>query len=121
MSARSHVVSSAVPIVGRLYVGSSRAIGRLGPRRMVRRASSALRTPARMPSAYAPTNASAASPGSFGKSSDVASTYTGRRAEHVMNGATRIVARRSRRSGTARAAMIPGSAHAWLESSGTNE
>ena len=37
-----------------------------------------------------------------------------------MNGATRIVASRSRRSGISRVLMMPGSAHACDVSSGTN-
>jgi hypothetical protein len=44
--------------------------------------------------------------------------YTGRRAEQVISGATRIVARRSRGSWMLRVAMIPGIAQAKLDSSG---
>jgi hypothetical protein len=48
----------------------------------------------------------------------VMSTYTGKRAEQVINGATSIVANRSLRSGIARHAIIPGNAHAWLDKRG---
>ncbi len=58
-------------------------------------------------------------PGESRKSRPVSSTYTGTRAEQLMKGATSMVASRSRRSGTPRADMMPGSAQAWLESRGT--
>ena len=48
---RSYVVTSAVRMLGILYVGSSSAIGRPRPRRMVRRTRSALSNPAITPSA----------------------------------------------------------------------
>ena len=48
----------------------------------------------------------------------ISSAYTGRRAEQVMSGAIMMVARRSREEGMVRAAMMPGMAHAKLESSG---
>ena len=51
----------------------------------------------------------------------ISSAYTGRRAEHVISGATMIVARRSRGSWIERVAMIPGIAHAKRDSSGMNE
>ena len=51
----------------------------------------------------------------------ISSAYTGSRAEQVINGATRIVARRSRGSWIERVAMIPGIAQAKLDSSGMNE
>ena len=47
--------------------------------------------------------------------------YTGSRAEHVINGAIMIVASRSRGLAIVRVAMIPGIAHAKLDSSGMNE
>jgi hypothetical protein len=50
----------------------------------------------------------------------ITSAYTGRRAEHVISGAIMIVAMRSRRFGIVRVAMMPGTAHAKLESSGMN-
>ncbi len=46
------------------------------------------------------------------------SRYTGRRAEQLMNGATKIVARRSLRFSIVRAAMMPGMAQAKLLSMG---
>ena len=51
----------------------------------------------------------------------ISSAYTGRRAEQVISGATRIVARRSRGSWMERVAMMPGIAQAKLDSSGMNE
>ena len=48
----------------------------------------------------------------------ISSAYTGRRAEHVISGAIRMVARRSRGSEIVRVAMMPGIAQAKLESSG---
>jgi len=50
----------------------------------------------------------------------MSSAYTGRRAEQVMRGAIMMVARRSRAEGMVRAAMMPGMAHAKLDSSGMN-
>ena len=44
--------------------------------------------------------------------------YTGKRAEQVMSGATRMVAMRSRMSGIVRVAMIPGMAQAKDDNSG---
>ena len=51
----------------------------------------------------------------------ISSAYTGSRAEQVINGATRMVARRSRGSWMLRVAMMPGMAQAKLDSSGMNE
>ena len=42
----------------------------------------------------------------------ITSVYTGRRAEHVMNGAIRIVAMRSRLFSMVRVAMMAGTAQA---------
>ncbi len=53
-----------------------------------------------------------------GTNAAIKSAYTGKRAEQVMNGAARIVAMRSRRFGITRVAMIDGTAHAKLDSSG---
>ena len=47
-----------------------------------------------------------------GTNAAISSVYTGSRAEQVMNGATRIVASRSRGDGIVRVAMMPGTAHA---------
>ena len=44
--------------------------------------------------------------------------YTGHRAEQVISGAIKIVVRRSRSPSIVRAAIIPGIAHAKLESNG---
>ncbi len=49
------------------------------------------------------------------------SAYTGSRAEHVMSGASMMVARRSRGLAIVRVAMMPGIAQAKLDSSGMNE
>ena len=49
------------------------------------------------------------------------SAYTGRRAEHVISGAIMIVVSRSRGLAIVRVAMMPGIAHAKLDSSGMNE
>ena len=51
----------------------------------------------------------------------ISRAYTGRRAEQVISGATRMVARRSRGSWMLRVAMMPGTAQAKLDSSGMNE
>ncbi len=51
----------------------------------------------------------------------ISSAYTGSRAEQVISGATRMVARRSRGSWMLRVDMIPGTAHAKLDNSGMNE
>ena len=56
----------------------------------------------------------------FGMNAAITSAYTGSRAEQVMSGAIMIVARRSRRFGIVRVAMIPGIAHAKLDNSGMN-
>ena len=55
-----------------------------------------------------------------GMKAAITSAYTGSRAEQVMSGAIMIVARRSRRFGMVRAAMMPGIAQAKLDSSGMN-
>ena len=47
--------------------------------------------------------------------------YTGKRAEQVIKGAIKIVTNRSRGLAIVRVAMMPGIAHAKLESSGINE
>ena len=47
-----------------------------------------------------------------GTKAAISSVYTGRRAEQVMKGATRMVASRSRGDAIVRAAMMPGTAHA---------
>ena len=57
----------------------------------------------------------------FGREAPMISAYTGRRAEHVISGAIMIVASRSRQLVMVRAAMIPGTAHAKLDSSGMND
>ncbi len=49
------------------------------------------------------------------------SAYTGRRAEQVIIGASRIVASRSRTLGIVRVAMMPGIAHENDDSSGMKE
>ena len=49
------------------------------------------------------------------------SAYTGSRAEQLISGATRIVARRSRRFSMTRVERIAGTAHATLDSSGMND
>ena len=46
--------------------------------------------------------------------------YTGRRAEQVISGATKIVVKRSRGSLILRVAIIPGTAQAKLDSNGIN-
>ena len=51
----------------------------------------------------------------------MSSRYTGKRAEQLMSGATRIVASRSRRFSMTRVAMMPGTAQATDESSGMND
>ncbi len=47
--------------------------------------------------------------------------YTGSRAEQLISGAVRIVARRSRRFSMTRAAMMPGTAQATDDSIGMND
>ncbi len=49
------------------------------------------------------------------------SAYTGRRAEQVISGASRMVTSRSRRFGMVRVAMMPGMAQAKDDSSGMKE
>ncbi|KAG1390077.1 hypothetical protein G6F59_015320 [Rhizopus arrhizus] len=56
-----------------------------------------------------------------GMNAPISSAYTGRRAEQVISGATRIVARRARGSWMLRVDMMPGTAQAKLDSSGMNE
>ena len=51
----------------------------------------------------------------------ISSAYPGSRAEHVINGAIRMVASRSRGSVMLRVPMMPGMAQAKLDSSGMNE
>src|SRR5262249_58592522 len=51
----------------------------------------------------------------------ISSKYTGSRAEQLISGATRIVAKRSRRFSITRVAMIPGTAQATDDSSGMND
>ena len=46
------------------------------------------------------------------------STYTGRRAEQLISGATKMVAKRARRSSMVRVAIMPGTAQAKLDSRG---
>ena len=59
--------------------------------------------------------------GRTGTKAAINNAYTGKRAEHVMNGAARIVAIRSRRLGITRVAMIAGTAHAKLDSNGITD
>ncbi|GBD25350.1 hypothetical protein HRbin30_00668 [bacterium HR30] len=54
-----------------------------------------------------------------GTKAAISKVYTGRRAEQVMNGATKMVASRSRGEAIVRVAMIPGTAQAKQESKGT--
>ena len=56
-----------------------------------------------------------------GMKAPISSAYTGRRAEQVMSGAMRMVTSRSRQLEIERVAMMPGTAHAKLDSSGMNE
>ncbi len=49
---------------------------------------------------------------SLGRRVAIMSRYTGRRAEQLMSGATRIVTSRSRAFSMVRVAMMPGMAHA---------
>ena len=51
----------------------------------------------------------------------ISRAYTGKRAEQVMSGATKIVVKRSRGSLMLRVAIIPGTAQAKLDSKGINE
>lgn len=51
----------------------------------------------------------------------ISSAYTGNRAEHVIKGATMMVASRSRGSWMLRVDMMPGTAQAKLDSNGMNE
>ena len=57
----------------------------------------------------------------LGMNALVNNTYTGIRALQLINGATNIVIKRSRRFSITRAAMIPGTAHANDESNGIND
>src|SRR5690606_15049716 len=50
----------------------------------------------------------------------ISKAYTGKRAEQVISGATKIVVKRSRGSLILRVAIIPGTAHAKLDSNGIN-
>ena len=50
----------------------------------------------------------------------IMSAYTGRRAEHEMNGVTRMVTMRSLVDSMVRVAMMAGTAHAKPDNSGTN-
>ena len=52
------------------------------------------------------------SSGRFGRNAAISSKYTGSRAEHVMNGAIRMVAIRSRLLSMVRVARIAGTAQA---------
>ena len=56
-----------------------------------------------------------------GMKAPISSAYTGRRAEQVISGATRMVSQRSRQWVMVRVAMMPGTAHAKLDSSGMND
>ena len=56
----------------------------------------------------------------LGTNAPISSAYTGSRALHDMNGAIKMVVKRSRRLSIVRVAMMPGIAHAKLESSGMN-
>ena len=70
------------------------------------------------PSRYSPISTPARTPrngprrGPAGMNAAISSAYTGRRAEQVMNGATKMVAIRSRSDSTVRADMMAGTAHA---------
>src|SRR5664279_2287581 len=85
-----------------------------------RAVSTAIRNPSRyklsMATARVPRNGP--SRGRFGRNAAITMVYTGSRAEHVMNGAIRMVAMRSRLLSMVRVAMIAGTAHAYAESSG---
>ncbi len=84
----------------------------------------AVMTAATMPSPYIPSSTPARIPrtgprrGRSGMKAAISRAYTGSRAEHVMNGVTKIVARRSRSSSMVRAARMAGTAQAYPESSG---
>ena len=82
--------------------------------------------PPTMPATYSPNSTSPCSSKSpatvrRGTKAPISSAYTGRRAEHVINGAMRIVTTRSRGLAMVRVAMMPGMAQAKLDSSGMNE
>ena len=55
------------------------------------------------------------------KKAPMSRMYTGNRAEQLMSGATKMVAKRSRRSSITRVAMIPGTAQATDDNSGIND
>ena len=87
------------------------------PRSRVEPSSAADANAVAAPSRYSPNSTSPCcptTPKSFvaGTNAAIKSVYTGSRAEQVMNGATRIVASRSRGDEIVRVAMIPGTAHA---------
>ena len=63
----------------------------------------------------------AAGTASPGNSVAIISRYTGKRAEQLISGATRMVTRRSFAFSMVRVAMIPGIAHAYEPSSGMND
>src|SRR5690348_9187412 len=95
--------------------------------RIVDFSSRAVTTAIRKPSTYNPSIEAARAPKNgpsnalFGMKAAMNIVYTGNRAEHVMNGAIRIVAMRSRLLGIVRVAMMAGTAHAYAESKGMND
>src|SRR5437870_12682660 len=97
--------------------------GGVSPRSSVRFRSSATNGATTRPMAYM---ANMVTPGTHQANPAVmkapmSKMYTGSRAEQLMSGATRMVARRSRRFSITRVAMMPGTAHATDDSIGMND
>ena len=92
-------------MVGRRYGGSSITNGVSSVLNQKRRSSRAVTTATSIPSRYSDRNTNAAC---FEKNVPTSSTYTGRRAEHDMNGLMSTVMMRFERLSMARAAMMAG-------------
>ena len=109
---------------GRRYDGSSITNTGGAPRSSVRFSVSATSGATVKPIMYIANSTSpgshAADPG-FAMNAPMSRMYTGSRAEQLISGATRMVASRSRRFSMTRVAMIPGTAHATLDSMGMND
>jgi len=88
------------------------------PRRRVFLKIQAMPSAPAMPSRYIRSRVRPGQPLRCGMQAAISTVYTGRRAEQLMSGATRMVAKRSCRVSMVRVAMMPGMAQAKEDSMG---
>src|SRR5579885_3906021 len=124
---RSTSLNPSELTVGHRYGGISSTNGVLPLLSTVDFRRRAVTTAATKPRIYSPSMAAACAPrngqriGRLGMKAAMIRVKTGSRAEHVINGAIKIVAIRSRLLSIVRVAMIAGTAQAYAESKGIKD